>query len=236
MSDEKRMAVLIDADNVSEKYISFIFEELSNFPEKVTVKRIYGDWTSPRLAKWKGILLDYSITPVQQYAYTTGKNSTDSALIIDAMDILYTGDVTAFCIVSSDSDFTRLASRLRESGMFVIGMGERKTPKPFISACETFKYLEIISKEEPALTSNGSELARLAVTVRKYIDENSDDAGFVYLSKVGNYLKKILPDFDVRNYGFRTLTPLIAATGKFFIESRSSGDNTAPLTYIRNKD
>ena len=143
MDNELRFAILIDADNVSDKYIKIILDETAN-NGIVTYKRIYGDWTTSRLAPWKNILLDNSIIPIQQYSYTVGKNSTDSAMIIDAMDILYSGNVDGFCIVSSDSDFTRLAARLRESGMQVIGMGEEKTPKPFISACNQFKYLDLL--------------------------------------------------------------------------------------------
>ena len=142
-TSELRFAVLIDADNVSEKYIKVILDEISN-AGVATYKRIYGDWTSPRLASWKSCLLDHSIIPMQQYSYTYGKNATDSAMIIDAMDILYSGTVDGFAIVSSDSDFTRLVARLRESGMVVIGMGEQKTPKPFISACNQFKYLDLL--------------------------------------------------------------------------------------------
>jgi len=141
---DKRIAVLIDADNVSDKYISGILDELTKFGSP-TYKRIYGDWTSTRMAAWKSVLLTNSITPIQQYSYTVGKNATDSALIIDAMDILYSGNVDSFCIVSSDSDFTKLAARLREAGMYVIGMGEKKTPPPFIAACEVFRYLEVLA-------------------------------------------------------------------------------------------
>src|SRR5665647_2364008 len=144
MEKDKKIAVLIDADNVSDKYIKYIFDEISNHGTP-TYKRIYGDWTSPHLVSWKTVLLNYSITPIQQYGYTTGKNATDAALIIDAMDILYSGHVDGFCIISSDSDFTKLAARLREAGMYVIGMGEKKTPTPFIAACEKFKYLEVLS-------------------------------------------------------------------------------------------
>ena len=140
MNGEKRFAVLIDADNVSDKYLRYIFDELAK-DGTITYKRIYGDWTKPALGPWKNILLNFSITPIQQYGYTTGKNATDSAMIIDAMDILYSGNVEGFCIVSSDSDFTRLASRLRESGMDVVGMGEKKTPSAFVAACNKFKYL-----------------------------------------------------------------------------------------------
>lgn len=144
MENDRKMAVLIDGDNVSDKYIKYIFDEIANHGTP-TYKRIYGDWTKPQMASWKAVLLNYSITPIQQYSYTTGKNATDSTLIIDAMDILYSHNVDGFCIVSSDSDFTRLAARLREAGMYVLGMGEKKTPKPFITACEKFKYLEILA-------------------------------------------------------------------------------------------
>lgn len=147
MLGEKRFAVLIDADNVSAKYIKYILDEISNYGI-ATYKRIYGDWTKPSAVSWKDVLLENSVTPVQQYGYTVGKNATDSAMIIDAMDILYSGNVEGFCIVSSDSDFTKLASRLRESGMLVVGMGERKTPKPFIAACNQFKYLDILAETE----------------------------------------------------------------------------------------
>jgi hypothetical protein len=147
MVEEKRFAVLIDADNVSAKYIKYVLDEVSNYGV-ATYKRIYGDWTKPSTASWKEVLLDNSITPVQQYSYTQGKNATDSAMIIDAMDILYSNNVEGFCIVSSDSDFTKLSSRLRESGMLVVGMGEKKTPKPFISACNQFKYLDVLAETE----------------------------------------------------------------------------------------
>ncbi len=147
MLGEKRFAVLIDADNVSAKYIKYILDEISNYGV-ATYKRIYGDWTKPSSVSWKDVLLENSVTPVQQYGYTVGKNATDSAMIIDAMDILYSGNVEGFSIVSSDSDFTKLASRLRESGMLVVGMGERKTPKPFIAACNQFKYLDVLAETE----------------------------------------------------------------------------------------
>lgn len=147
MLQEKRFAVLIDADNVSAKYIKYILDEISNYGV-ATYKRIYGDWTKPNASSWKDVLLEYSVTPIQQYGYTVGKNATDSAMIIDAMDILYSANVEGFCIVSSDSDFTKLSSRLRESGMLVVGMGERKTPKPFIASCNQFKYLDILAESE----------------------------------------------------------------------------------------
>ena len=149
MPIDRRFAVLIDADNVSDKYVKIILDEVSN-EGVANYKRIYGNWTSPNMASWKNVLLDHSITPIQQYSYTTGKNATDSAMIIDAMDILYSGKVEGFCLVSSDSDFTRLASRLREGGMMVIGMGERKTPKPFIAACNMFRYLDVLATADAA--------------------------------------------------------------------------------------
>lgn len=154
MVDEKRFAVLIDADNVSAKYIKYILDEITNYGV-ATYKRIYADWTKPNTASWKDVLLENSVTPIQQYGYTVGKNATDSAMIIDAMDILYSGNVEGFCIVSSDSDFTKLSSRLRESGMLVVGMGEKKTPKPFIASCNQFKYLDVLaeSEEDNAITS-----------------------------------------------------------------------------------
>ena len=156
--EDRRYAVLIDADNVSDKYVKIIFDEISNYGV-ATYKRIYGDWTKPRFARWKTMLLEHSITPIQQYSYTVGKNATDSAMIIDAMDILYSGKVEGFCLVTSDSDFTRLASRLREAGMDVIGMGETKTPKPFISACNRFKYLDLLALDAESADSAESDLA-----------------------------------------------------------------------------
>lgn len=171
MGKELKLAVLIDADNISDKYVKIILDETAK-SGVATYKRIYGDWTNPRLVSWKNVLLDNSISPIQQYSYTTGKNATDSAMIIDAMDILYSGTVDGFCIASSDSDFTRLAARLRESGMYVTGMGESKTPKPFISACNQFKYLDILfsnqqneenasRKEETAEVKTVSKAARI---------------------------------------------------------------------------
>ena len=154
--EEKRFAVLIDADNVSSKYIKFILDEISNYGV-ATYKRIYGDWTKASSTSWKDILLENSVTPIQQYGYTVGKNATDSAMIIDAMDILYSGNVEGFSIISSDSDFTKLAARLRESGMMVVGMGERKTPKPFIAACNQFKYLDVLAETEKSLELEESQ-------------------------------------------------------------------------------
>lgn len=245
MESDKRIAVLIDADNVSDKYIKAILDEISNHGTP-TYKRIYGDWTKPQLASWKSVLLTNSITPIQQYSYTTGKNATDAALIIDAMDILYSGNVEAFCIVSSDSDFTRLAARLRESGMFVIGMGEKKTPTPFISACEIFKYLEVLSppappaKEETAST-NGKAAPKDGMASREQIiealkviiTESSDEDGWAYLGQVGKVLNKRYPDFDTRNYGYSKLTPFVKSLKQFRMESREINGNKHQYVSIK---
>lgn len=225
MSD-KRFALLIDADNISKKYIKCIMNELSKYGI-VTYKRIYGDWTTTDNSGWKTVLLDNSITPIQQYGYTTGKNSTDSAMIIDAMDILYTGQVEGFCLASSDSDFTRLASRLRESGMTVIGMGENKTPKAFRIACDRFTCLEILldpdsadSKEENA--GRGSKKGTRAAKAEAAIDrrtietvivgiitENVNDGKTTGLGEIGSTLVKMYPEFDVRNYGYSLLSKFL---------------------------
>ncbi|MGI6429341.1 MAG: NYN domain-containing protein [Syntrophomonadaceae bacterium] len=247
MEIDRKIAVLIDADNVSEKYVKYIFDEISNHGTP-TYKRIYGDWTTPQLSSWKKVLLNYSITPIQQYSYTTGKNSTDSALIIDAMDILYSDNVDGFCIVSSDSDFTRLAARLREAGMYVIGMGEKKTPTPFISACEKFKYLEVLAAptasptpsdtktEEPKPAQDGmASVSELIETIKVIVTETSDDDGWAFLGEVGKRLNKRYPDFDTRNYGHAKLTPLISSLKEFEIQSRKSSRPHITLKYIRNK-
>ena len=243
METEKKMAVLIDADNVSDKYIKFIFDEISNHGIP-TYKRIYGDWTKPQLASWKSVLLNYSITPIQQYSYTTGKNATDAALIIDAMDILYSKNVDGFCIVSSDSDFTRLAARLREAGMYVIGMGEKKTPMSFISACEKFKYLEVLAEVSlSSIESNEKQEVKKAMaskkelikSIKEIINDSSDEEGWVYLGEVGNKLNKRYPDFDTRNYGFSKLTPLISSLNQFEIESRKNNNSNSQVNYIRYK-
>lgn len=247
MEKDKRIAVLIDADNVSGKYIKYILDELANHGTP-TIKRIYGDWTKPDLSAWKSVLLDYSITPIQQYSYTTGKNSTDASLIIDAMDILYSSNVEAFCIVSSDSDFTRLAARLREEGMYVIGMGEKKTPKPFISACEIFKYLDVLaskntvtlapsSKSSTVKDKNGiAERNRLIAMIRQIVEDCSNEDGWAYLSEVGTRINKRNPDFDVRNYGHSKLRPLIKSTKAFMIQAEKTDNPRVNLYYIKNKE
>ena len=243
---DKRYAVLIDADNISDKYIKFILDEISN-DGVATYKRIYGDWTKPYFASWKSVLLEHSITPIQQYGYTTGKNATDSAMIIDAMDILYSDNVEGFCLVSSDSDFTRLASRLRESGMDVVGMGESKTPKAFIAACNKFRYLDILAQgEQPATApaekpkavqdedkmTNFETIKKAIITIVK---ENSDEDEWIFIGDIGNKLQKRYPDFDVRNFGFNKFTPFIKSLDLFDIRSdRISGSNNK-LIYIKEK-
>lgn len=202
MENEMRYAVLIDADNVAAKYTKNILDELSNYGI-ATYKRVYGDWTRTSLAGWKSMALDNAITPVQQYSYTTGKNATDSAMIIDAMDILYSNNVDGFCIVSSDSDFTRLAIRLRESGKHVIGMGEKKTPKPFSTACNAFKYLEILAEEEVQSNEvDRVEMKTLEEAIIRIIAENANLEEEINIGELGSRLQGRYPDFDVRNYGY----------------------------------
>ncbi len=238
---ERKIAVLIDADNVSRKYIKYILDEVSNHGVPTT-KRIYGDWTQPQLASWKEPLLEYSITPIQQYGYTTGKNATDSALIIDAMDILYSGSVDGFCIVSSDSDFTRLAARLREAGKFVLGMGEQKTPRPFIVACEMFKYLEALIKAPDAPQAAGAapapvkgDIQELIKAIQAIVEETSDEDGWANMGDVGNMLNKRFPDFDTRNYGFSKLTPLVASLKVFEIITRRTKNPHVTHKLLRNR-
>lgn len=209
--NERRFAVLIDADNVSPKYIKYILDEVSDVGI-ATYKRIYGDWTDNEKRSWKNVLLDWSVNPIQQYSYTTGKNATDSAMIIDAMDILYSGNVDGFCLVSSDSDFTKLAQRLREAGMFVMGIGEQKTPKPFRAACDTFKLLEIISSDDAPETSvienqkTITNIDEIQKAITKLLIENNSQNQPIILAKVGNFLTKRFSDFDVRNYGYSKLS------------------------------
>lgn len=246
MKNDMKIAVLIDADNVSDKYIKYIFDEISNLGMP-TFKRIYGDWTKPQLASWKTVLLNYSITPIQQYSYTTGKNATDAALIIDAMDILYSSNVDGFCIVSSDSDFTRLATRLREAGMFVVGMGEKKTPTPFISACEKFKYLEVLAidpgdssetngqNEKQTQKENMASKKELIQSLKTIINESSDEDGWANLGEVGSRLNNRYPDFDTRNYGRAKLRPLLLSLNQFEIEARQTSKSHNTNYVIRNK-
>ncbi len=246
-SKDLRLAVLIDADNIPHRLIGGILEEIAKYGVP-TFKRIYADWTKPHVAGWKLVLLDHAITPIQQYSYTTGKNSSDSALIIDAMDILYTGRVDGFCVVSSDSDFTRLATRLREAGMKVFGMGEQKTPSAFRAACDKFIYIEILDqqeatgpkqiklvdlrKKEKVISKADKALVNL---VTSSINDIGDENGWAFLGELGNLLLKKRPDFDSRNYGFEKLLLLIRSLGHFEIDERESGRKNVKLVYIRVK-
>lgn len=202
---ERRLAVLIDAENISIKYVKVILDEISNYGI-ATYKRAYGDWTNPVLKGWKEEVLKNSITPMQSYSYTQGKNSTDSAMIIDAMDILYSGKVDGFCIVSSDSDFTRLASRLREAGMLVIGMGEKKTVEAFRTSCTMFKYLEVLAADD-----DQSDISREDVedSILKIIMDNEASDRETTVGELGNKLSNRHADFDVRNYGYSKLSKFL---------------------------
>ena len=238
------LAVLIDGDNIPSAHVKEMMEEIAKYGNP-TIKRIYGDWTNPHLSKWKNLLLQNAITPIQQYAYTTGKNATDSAMIIDAMDILYSEKVNGFCLVSSDSDFTKLATRLREAGMQVIGIGEKKTPTPFIVACDRFIYIEILrnqnKKEEDTNKKNKPEesIDKITPKVIKLlsttITDSSDEGGWAFLGDVGSLLQKKQPNFDSRNYGFEKLTPLIKSIGNFEIEQRENPKSKNKLIFVKNK-
>lgn len=230
--DDKRFAVLIDADNISAKYLPAILDEMTKYGIS-TYRRSYGDWTSPHATKWKSVLLENSITPIQQFANTTGKNATDSTLIIDAMDILYTRSVDGFCIVSSDGDFTRLASRLREDGMTVIGMGEEKTPRSFRSACSIFTTLENLidtDEAEPAKKSTKSkkkasqniERSAIESTIAEIIAENENSGKITGLGEIGSRLVNKYPDFDVRNYGYSFLSKFLEESSNFEIRKKDS--------------
>lgn len=241
METTDKLAVLIDADNTQPGIIDGLLSEVANYGT-ANVKRIYGDWTSTALRGWKEVLLEYSIQPVQQFAYTKGKNATDSAMIIDAMDLLYTGNFTGFCIVSSDSDFTKLASRIRESGLLVYGFGEKKTPSAFVSACDKFIYTEVlraktdknraISKKSANELKQDTKLVRL---LRNAIEAASDENGWAALGGIGSNIAKQSPDFDSRNYGYGKLGELIKAIRLFETEERQTGPNSRAL-YVRDKE
>lgn len=246
-NNDLKFAVLIDADNVPYSHVKEMFQEIAKYGTP-TFKRIYADWTKPTVSGWKKVLLENAIQPIQQYSYTTGKNASDSALIIDAMDILYTGKVDGFCIVSSDSDFTRLATRLRESGMKVIGIGEKKTLTPFITACDKFIYLEILKPKE--IIPNADENApvkekkqnplnlidpELIKLVTKSIEDLEEEDGWTFLGDLGNLLLKKKPDFDPRNYGFTKMLPLFKSMDIFEIDERESGRTNVKHIYIRLK-
>ncbi len=222
-----------------------MMEEIAKYGNP-TIKRIYGDWTKPNLSRWKNLLLENAITPIQQYGYTTGKNATDSAMIIDAMDILYSEKVNGFCLVSSDSDFTRLATRLREAGMQVYGMGEKKTPEPFIVACDKFIYIEILKSQSEENEDETAPKTRARRSVDKVtqktinlisttIADLADDDGWAFLGDVGGLLQKKQPNFDSRNFGFEKLTPLIKSIPAFEIEQRETNKQHVKLIYVRKK-
>ena len=242
-----KLAVLVDADNTQASIIEGLLAEVAKYGV-ASVKRIYGDWTSTNLRSWKDKLLEYAIQPVQQFSYTTGKNSTDSAMIIDAMDLLYTENLHGFCIVSSDSDFTRIAMRLREDGKMVIGFGQRKTPKPFVAACDKFIYTEILRESEddreargdrePAQRQIAADLKldrKAANLMRAAVEDAADEFGYAYLGSVGTYIMNRQPEFDPRNYGYRKLGDLIKASGLFDIDERASPTDQGKQIYIRTK-
>lgn len=274
-----RLAVLIDAENVPQKCIKSVMEEIAIYGTP-TIKRIYGDWTNPSISGWKIPLLENAITPIQQYSYTTGKNSSDCAMIIDAMDILYTEKTDGFVIVSSDSDFTRLAIRLREAGQRVIGIGERKTPNPFIVACDKFTYIEVIranavettsadaaaaqpdsvpeqangAAEQPegsAAKKSGQSVAERTKPARQRakqqkvtrnvirliadsLSDISGEDGGVFMGELGNLMLKKQPDFDCRNFGFKSLSALIKSIGRFDVEFRQTSDPNIKHPYVRD--
>ncbi len=220
----RRLAVLIDADNVSASVVAPLFAEIANFGT-ASVRRIYGDWTTPNLGAWKPVLAEHSIVPIQQFRNTTGKNATDSAMIIDAMDLLHGGRLDGFCLVSSDSDFTRLASRIREQGVPVYGFGESKTPRSFIAACDRFVFTNVLmapsgdaTRATPLKKLKGD--ADLANLLRGVVETAADETGWAHLGDVGSRITKQEPDFDPRNYGFSRLRSLIEETGLFELEER----------------
>lgn len=258
---QKHLAVLIDADNAPAAIVEGLFEEIAKYGV-ASVKRIYGDWTLPNLGGWKKVLLDHSIQPIQQFAYTKGKNATDSSLIIDAMDLLYTRRFDGFCLVSSDSDFTRLAARLREEGLTVYGFGEEKTPSPFVSACDKFIYTEILRADaaepaeeppsngdktkavagettatEPAKASTKPKVQKVPVDfIAKVIDDSDDEDGWIQLGALGSNISKLRPAFDARLYGFKKLSDLIKGHSKRFeLQVRGSSATGGEALYVRNR-
>ena len=252
--EDLKLAILIDADNISPKYVKVILDEAATFGV-AACKRIYGDWSDVRLKSWKDALLNNSIIPIQQYSYTTGKNATDSAMIIDAMDLLYSGNLDGFCIVSSDSDFTRLAARLREAGKLVIGMGESKALGPFVKACDQFKYLDLIldhgdlneaegdapavpAAETSARAAAGDDTAinraSIGRIIHGLIDEMDDGTGWVRTSRVGDQLIKRYPDFDVRNFGSKSLNKFLTSLAELEVEERILA-NGNPIQFVRVK-
>lgn len=237
----QKLAVLIDADNAQPSIVEGLLAEIAKYGT-ANVKRIYGDWTGSHLRSWKEVLLLLSIQPIQQFRYTVGKNATDAAMIIDAMDLLYTNKFDGFCIVSSDSDFTKLASRIRESGLVVYGFGEKKTPEPFVSACDKFIYTEVLtSKEDDTLSIKRKSAnalkqdTKLVNLLRNAVEASSDDSGWAHLAPMGSTIAKQAPEFDPRNYGYKKLGELVAATKLFQIEERAVGDGPSKAVYLKDK-
>jgi uncharacterized LabA/DUF88 family protein len=253
------LALLIDGDNASPKIIVGLMAEIANYGT-ASVKRIYGDWTGPNLKGWKECLLEHSIQPIQQFAYTTGKNATDGAMIIDAMDLLYTGRFSGFCIVSSDSDFARLAARIREQGVTVYGFGERKTPRPFITACDKFVYFDVLNAQAAEVAAEVEEAAPPAQSpapakpapakatpkkatldkaardmLTKAIIATADEDGRANLAQVGGHLAKQAPDFDARNYGFPRLSDLVKSSGIVDVERAPDNPKTILVRLRRAK-
>ena len=240
-TSQNRLAVLIDADNAQPSITEALLSEVAKYG-LASVKRIYGDWTTPSLSGWKSFLLEHSIQPVQQFRYTVGKNATDSAMIIDAMDLLYTKRFDGFCLVSSDSDFTRLASRIREEGVLVYGFGEKKTPKAFVSACDKFIFTEVLRFQEdvgstvkPRTANQLKKDTKLVNLLRGALEAASDDSGWAHLAAVGSNIVKQAPEFDPRNYGFSKLGELAAATKLFDVDERVQRDGHSRTIYIRDK-
>lgn len=241
MESKIKLAVLIDADNAHPGIVDALLAEIANYGV-ASVKRIYGDWTAPNLKGWKEVLLNHSIQPMQQFAYTKGKNATDSAMIIDAMDLLYSKAFDGFCIVSSDSDFTKLASRIRESGLLVYGFGEEKTPAPFVAACDKFIYTEVLrasatdeTDRKKKTTNELKQDTKLVGILRKAVEASSDDNGWAQLGPIGSHIANQASSFDPRNYGYAKLGELVKATNLFEVESRSLGTGRPNAIYVKNK-
>lgn len=241
MEKTQKLAVLIDADNAQPSIVDALLAEIANYGV-ASVKRIYGDWTAPSLKGWKVVLLDHSIQPMQQFAYTKGKNATDSAMIIDAMDLLYTDNFDGFCIVSSDSDFTKLASRIREAGLLVYGFGEKKTPSSFVSACDKFIYTEVLrasenddAEIERKTTNELKQDTRLVAALRKAVDASSDESGWAQLGPVGSHVANQSSNFDPRNYGYQKLGELVKATKLFDFEERLLANGRSKAIYVKAK-
>jgi hypothetical protein len=233
--DEPRLALMIDADNASAKHLENILVEIARHG-RASVRRAYGDWTSSQLTSWKTALLVHSIQPVQQFSYTTGKNATDSALIIEAMDLLHAGNLDGYCLVSSDSDFTRLAARIREQGLVVYGIGERKTPQPFVNACDQFIYVENLGTPDTAAASTvpaPGDDATLDRMLREAVAASTGDDGWAHLGAVGSKLARVASDFDPRTWGFQKLKDLFDAHHDYEVESRTPASGQAPVAWVR---